>query len=150
MFYLGEKEPSSGLIRQARKCSAARFPKGQGPGDFDSFDPVFSPDGRLFAADWSQRRLTILDLDFKVVRVEKMSLYGDEFQMDSQGQRYFLAYQASKARERNRVVLTKCAPSGDILKEIVGYEWGPRRRGDGMYEDSLYRTQTHVRARPAG
>ena len=58
-----------------------QFPKGQGPGEFDSFDPVFSPDGRLFAADWSQRRLTILDLDFKVVQIEKMGLYGDEFQM---------------------------------------------------------------------
>ncbi len=124
-----------------REVFRRRIPKGQGPGDFDSFDPVFSPDGRLFAADWSQRRLTILDLDFKVLHVEKMSLYGDEFQMDSKGQRYFLAFQASKARERNRVVLTKCAPSGDILKEIVGYEWGPRRRGDGTYEDSLYRTQ---------
>jgi len=137
----GRERTLLGFDPTGREVFRRQIPKGQGPGDFDSFDPVFSPDGRLFAADWSQRRLTILDLDFKVVHVEKMILYGDEFRMDSKGQRYFLAYQASKARERNRVVLTKCAPSGDILKEIVGYEWGPRRRGDGMYEDSLYRTQ---------
>lgn len=137
----GRERTLLGFDPTGREMFRRQIPKGQGPGEFDGFDPVFSPDGRLFAADWSQRRLTIFDLDFKVVHMEKMILYGDEFQMDSKGQRYFLAYQASKARERNRVVLTKSAPSGVILKEIAGYEWGPRRRGDGMYEDSLYRIQ---------
>ncbi|OGD13389.1 MAG: hypothetical protein A2V76_10670 [Candidatus Aminicenantes bacterium RBG_16_63_14] len=137
----GRERTLLGFDLTGREVLRRQIPRGRGPGEFDSFDPVFSPDGRLFAADWAQRRLTILDLDFKVVHIEKMSLYGDEFQMDSKGQRYFLAYQASKARERNRVVLTKCAPSGDVVKEIVGYEWGPRRRVDGMYEDNLYRTQ---------
>jgi len=124
-----------------REVSRREIPKGQGPGEFDNFDPVLSSDGRMYAADWSQRRLTVLGPDFKVVRIEKMRLYGDAFQMDSKGQRYFLAYQASKARERNLIVLTKCAPSGDILNTINSYEWGPRRRGDGTYEEDLYRTQ---------
>jgi hypothetical protein len=127
-----------------RELSRRQIPKGQGPGEFDSFDPVFSPDGRLFAADWSQRRLSVLDQDFKVVTIEKMALYGDEFRMDSKGRRYVLAYQASRARERNRVALTKCSPAGEILKEIASYEWGPRRRGDGTYEDDLYRKQLKV------
>jgi len=124
-----------------RELYRRQIPQGQGPGEFDGFDPVFSPDGRLFAADWSQRRLTIFDRDFKIVAIEKLNLYGDEFTMDSKGQRYFLAYQASKARERNRVVLTKCAADGRILKEIDSYEWGPRGRGDGTYEEDLYRIQ---------
>ena len=137
----GKERTLLGFDPTGREVFYRKIPEGQGPGEFDSFDPVFSSDGQLFAADWSQRRLTVLDPDFKVVQIEKMSLYGDAFQLDSKGQRYFLAYQASKARERNRVVLTKCAPSGDIFKEIIGYEWGPRRRGDGTYEDDLYRTQ---------
>lgn len=137
----GRERTLLGFDTTGREVFRRQILKGQGPGEFDGFDPVFSPDGRLFAADWPQRRLTILDPDFKVVHIEKMSLYGDEFQMDSKGQRYFLAYQASKARERNRVVLTKCAPSGGNFKEIAGYEWGPRRLGDGKYEDSLYRIQ---------
>jgi hypothetical protein len=51
-----------------------------------------------------------------------------------------LAYQASKVRGRNRVALTKCAPSGEILKEIAWYDWGPRQIGKGLYEDDLFRT----------
>ena len=113
------------------EISRRQIPKGQGPGEFDSFDPVFSPSGQIYAADWSQRRLTILDRDFKVVEIRKMPLYGDLFQMDSAGRQYFLAYQASKAKERNRVALTQCSPAGKIMKEIAAYEWGPRRRGDG-------------------
>ena len=70
-----------------------------------------------------------------------MALYGDIFQMDSEGRQYFLAYQASKAKERNRVALTQCSPSGKMVKEMAAYEWGPRRRGDGIYEDDLFRTQ---------
>ena len=137
----GRERTLLGFDPAGREIFRRQFPKGQGPGEFDSLDPVFSQDGRLYAADWSQRRLTVLDTDFKVVQIEKMKLYGSQFQMDSRGQRYFLAYQASKAPERNRVVLTKCAPSGDILKEISGYDWGPRRVAGGLYEDDLYRTQ---------
>ncbi len=115
--------------------------QGTGTRGIRQFDAVFSQDGRLYAADWSQRRLTVLGPDFRVILIEKMKLYGDQFQMDSKGQRYFLAYQASASPERNRVVLTRCAASGEILKEIADYEWGPRRVGRGVYEDSLYRTQ---------
>jgi hypothetical protein len=124
-----------------KEISRRQIPKGQGPGEFDNFDPVFSPSGQLYAADWSQRRLTILDRDFKVVEIRKMPLYGDLFQMDSAGRQYFLAYQASKARERNRVALAQCSPAGKIIKEIASYEWGPRQRGAGVYEDDLFRTQ---------
>lgn len=123
-----------------RELSQRQFPKGQGPGEFDSFDPILSADGRMVAADFAQRRLTFFGPDFKVVQIEKMKLYGGHFRMDSQGQRYFLAYQASRTRGRNRVVLTKCAPSGEILKEIAWYDWGPREIGKGLYEDDLFRT----------
>jgi len=136
----GREKTFFGFDPKGEEISRRQIPKGQGPGEFDGFDPVFSAGGQLYAADWSQRRLTILDRDFKVVEIRKMPLYGDLFQMDSAGRQYFLAYQASKARERNRVVLTKCSPLGKILKEIASYEWGPRRRADGAYEDDLYRT----------
>lgn len=136
----GREQTLLGFDPSGREIFRRRFPKGQGPGEFDSLDPVFAQEGRFYAADWSQRRLTVLDAAFKVVQIEKMKLYGSQFQMDSRGQRYFLAYQASKARERNRVVLTKCAPSGEILKEIAGYDWGPRQVGGGLYEDDIYRT----------
>lgn len=124
-----------------RELSRRSITKGQGPGEFNSFDPVFLPDGRLIVADWPQRRITILGPDFNLVNIEKMKLYGNQFRLDSKGQRYFLAYQASKSRERNRVVLTKCTPNGDVIKEIADYDWGPRQRSDGTYETDLFRTQ---------
>jgi len=125
-----------------RERSRRQIAKGQGPGEFSDFEFVFDKSGRLFAADWAQRRLTVFDKEFRVEKIEKLNLYGDQFLMDTKGQRYFLAYQVlEKTRERNRVVLTRCAPSGKILKEIASYEWGPRRRGDGTYEDDLYRIQ---------
>jgi len=125
-----------------RERSRRQITKGQGPGEFSDFDFVFDKTGRLFAADWAQRRLTIFDKDFRIEKIEKLNLYGDEFLMDSKGQRYFLAYQLlEKTRERNRVVLTRCDPNGKILKEIASYEWGPRRRADGTFEEDLYRKQ---------
>jgi hypothetical protein len=127
----------SGRERFRRKIA-----KGQGPGEFSDFDFVFDKSGRLFAADWAQRRLTVFDKDFRIDKIEKLNLYGDQFLMDSKGQRYFLAYQIlAKTRERNRVVLTRCDANGKILKEIASYEWGPRRRGDGTFEEDLYRKQ---------
>jgi hypothetical protein len=124
-----------------RELSRRSFTKGQGPGEFNGFDPAFSPDGRLFVADWPQRRITIFGPDLNLVNIEKMKLYGDQFRLDSKGNRYFLAYQAASSRARNRVVLTKCTPSGDIIKEITDYEWGPRQRSDGTYETDLFPTQ---------
>lgn len=141
-FVTSGREKTFFIFDAAGKEIARRqIPKGQGPGEFDGFDPVFSSDGLIYAADWPQRRLTILDSSFKVLEIKKMALYGDIFQMDSEGRQYFLAYQASKAKERNRVALTQCSPSGKILKEMAAYEWGPRRRGAGVYEDDLFRTQ---------
>jgi hypothetical protein len=125
-----------------RERSRRQIAKGQGPGEFSDFDFVFDKSGRLFAADWAQRRLTVFDKDFRIDKIEKLNLNGDQFLMDTKGQRYFLAYQIlEKTRERNRVVLTRCDPNGKILKEIASYEWGPRRRGDGTYESDLYRIQ---------
>ena len=125
-----------------RERSRRQIAKGQGPGEFSDFEFVFDKSGRLFAADWAQRRLTVFDKNFRIEKIEKLNLYGDQFLMDSKGQRYFLAYQIlEKTRERNRVVLTRCGPNGKILKEIASYEWGPRRRGDGTYETDLYRIQ---------
>jgi hypothetical protein len=125
-----------------RERSRRQIAKGQGPGEFSDFDFVFDKSGRLLAADWAQRRLTVFDKDFRIDKIEKLNLYGDQFLMDSKGQRYFLAYQIlAKARERNRVVLTRCDANGKILKEIASYEWGPRRRGDGTFEEDLYRIQ---------
>lgn len=142
MYVLSGKQTSFLTFDPSGRETSRRFiPKGQGPGEFNSFDPVITQDGRFLAADWPQRRLTLLDRDFKVVRMEKMGLYGDIFQVDSKGQRYFLAFKAGRTRDRNTVVLTKCSQAGDTVKEFASYEWGPRLMGGGSYEDDLYRTQ---------
>lgn len=126
---------------QGKEISRRQIIEGQGPGEFQSFDPVFTQGGRVFVADWPQRRLTIMDRSFKIEKIAKLDLYGDCFNLDSKGNMYFLTYKAAKMRSQNRVVLVKCDPSGRILKEYAGYEWGPREKGDGTYEDDLFRTQ---------
>lgn len=126
---------------QGKEISRRQIIEGQGPGEFQSFEPVFTQDGRVFVADWPQRRLTIMDRSFKIEKIAKLDLYGACFNMDSKGNMYFLAYKAAKMRSQNRVVLTKCDPGGRILKEYTEYEWGPREKGDGTYEDDLFRTQ---------
>ena len=50
------------------------FPKGQGPGEFNGFDPCLSKNGNLYIADWSQRRLTLLDASFKILELSKLIL----------------------------------------------------------------------------
>jgi len=137
----GREKLLLGFDSIGREILRRQFSKGQGPGEFESLDIAFSRDGRLHATDWAQRRLTIFGPDFKIDHIDKMRFNGDLLQMDSKGQRYYIVYQPSKAKERNRVVLTKCSPSGDIIKEFVDYEWGPRAIGRALYEDSLYRTQ---------
>ena len=126
---------------QGKEISRRQIVEGQGPGEFQGFDPVFTYDGRVFVADWSQRRLTIMDKSFKIEKITKLDLNGDRFTMDSRSNMYFLAYKPARMRSQNKIVLTKCDPDGKILKEYAEYEWGPREKGDGTYEDDLFRTQ---------
>jgi hypothetical protein len=126
---------------QGKEISRRQIVEGQGPGEFQGFDPVFTDDGRVFIADWSQRRLTVMNKSFQVEKITKLDLNGDRLAMDSKSNMYFLAYKAAKMRSRNKVVLTKCDPNGKILREYAEYEWGPRETASGIYEDDLFRTQ---------
>ena len=126
---------------RGKETSRWQIVDGQGPGEFKGFDPAFTSDGRLYIADWSQRRLTVMNRSFQVEKIIKLGLYGDRFTMDSKGNMYFLAYKAAKTGSQNKVVLTKCDTEGQILKEIAEYEWGLRKTASGIYEDDLFRTQ---------
>lgn len=37
--------------------------------------------------------------------------------------------------------MTKCNANGKILGEFATYDWGPREKGDGTYEDDIFRKQ---------
>ena len=58
-----------------RERSRRKIAKGQGPGEFSDFNFVFDKSGRLFAADWPQRRLTVFNKDFRIEKIEKLNLY---------------------------------------------------------------------------
>ena len=118
------------------------FPKGQGPGEFNGFDPCLSKNGNLYIADWSQRRLTILDASFKILELSKMKLYGFILRLDSRNNMYFLAVELlPNTTDRQKLVLTKCSPSGEPVQRIHEYEWGLYRDNNGIYHSDAFRTQ---------
>ncbi|MCJ7583064.1 MAG: hypothetical protein MUP98_21310, partial [Candidatus Aminicenantes bacterium] len=118
------------------------FPKGQGPGEFNGFDPCLSKNGYLYIADWSQRRLTLLDASFKILELSKMKLYGCVFRLDSRNNMYFLAIEPlPNTSDRQKLVFTKCSPSGEPVLRIHEYEWGQYRDNNGIYHTDAFRTQ---------
>jgi hypothetical protein len=118
------------------------FPKGQAPGEFSGFDPCLSKNGNIYIADWSQRRLTILDASFEILVLSKMKLYGFIFRLDSRNNMYFLAVELlPDTSDRNKLVFTKCSPSGEPVLRIHEYEWGLHRDNNGIYHSDAFRTQ---------
>lgn len=120
------------------------FPKGQGPGEFSGFDPCLSKNGNIYIADWSQLRLTILDANLKILKLSKMKLYGFIFRLDSRNNMYFLAVEPlpnTPGSNRQKLVFTKCSPSGEPVLRIHEYEWGGYRDNNGIYHTDAFRTQ---------
>jgi len=118
------------------------FPTGQAPGEFSGFDPCLSKNGDFHIADWSQRRLTILNASFKILELSKMKLYGFIFRLDSRNNMYFLAVELlPNTSDRQKLVFTKCSPSGEPVLRIHEYEWGQYRDNNGIYHTDAFRTQ---------
>jgi len=118
------------------------FPKGQGPGEFSGFDPCLSKNGNIYIADWSQRRLTLLDTNFNILELSKMKQYGFIFRLDSRNNMYFLAVELlPNTTSRQKLVFTKCSPSGEPILRIHEYEWGQYRDNNGIYHTDAFRTQ---------
>jgi len=118
------------------------FPKGQAPGEFNGFDPCLSKNGNLYIADWSQRRLTVLDASFKILELSKLKLYGFIFRLDSRNNMYFLSVELlPNTTDRQKLVFTKCSPSGEPELRIHEYEWGLYRDNNGIYHSDAFRTQ---------
>lgn len=118
------------------------FSRGQAPGEFSSFDPYLSKDNRLYIVDGSQRRLTIFDAVYEIQNIRKLSLWGDNFRLDSLGSMYFLQLKfLPHTTDRQKLILTKCSPEGIPLHEVHGYEWGVRRDINGIYHTDAFRTQ---------
>jgi len=118
------------------------FPKGQGPGEFRGFDPCLSKNGNIYIADWSQRRLTLLDTNFNILELSKMKLYGFIFRLDSRNNMYFLSVELlPNTTDRQKLVFTKCSPSGEPVLRIHEYEWGQYQDNNGIYHTDAFQTQ---------
>lgn len=101
------------------------FPKGQGPGEFYNFDFSLSNDGRVFIADASQRRLTVLNKNMEIEEIRKMKFWGGLFTLDSKDNMFFLKMEfLPKTRDRQKLILTKFSPLGIPIKRYHEYEWG--------------------------
>lgn len=140
-----ETGPENILLKfspQGEEIGKKVFPQGQAPGEFNGFDPCLSDDGNLYIADWSQRRLTVFDTHFKMMGVSKLKLYGFIFRLDSENNMYFLSIERiPNTTDRQKLVLTKCSPSGIPLLRFHAYEWGQTRDSNGVYHSDAYRTQ---------
>ena len=127
---------------KGNEINRKEFPKGQGPGEFNGFDPCLSKNGNLYIADWSQRRLTTLDASFKILELSEIKLYGFIFRLDSRNNMYFLAVELlPNTSSRQKLVFTKCSPSGEPVLRIHEYEWGQYQDNNGIYHTDAFRTQ---------
>lgn len=127
---------------QGVELSIKQLPRGQGPGEFRSSDPYFSTDGLLYIFDTMHRRLTVMDKNYEIQRMQKVNFLGDIFRLDSRSNMYFLVGKAlPKTRMRNKVVLTKLSPSGKLLHEIDSYETGVQRDVSGVLHSFYYGPQ---------
>ena len=137
--------PGRGLRKfspSGNEIDRKEFPKGQAPGEFNGFDPCLSKNGNLYIADWSQRRLTTLDASFKILELSKLKLYGFIFRLDSRNNMYFLSVELlPNTTSRQKLVFTKCSPSGDPVLRIHEYEWGQYQDNNGIYHSDAFRTQ---------
>jgi hypothetical protein len=125
------------------------FKSGQGPGEFGFFDPWFAADGRLVVLDGRQRRVTTFDTSFQLLAVSRIDLWGDIFQLDSASNMYLLVMKfLPTTRDRQLLVLTKCAAEGKPIHEIYEYEWGVRRDSQGIYHSDAYRAQVKFQIDP--
>jgi hypothetical protein len=125
------------------EVSSKPFRKGQRPGEFQMIDADFTAAGLLTVYDGPQRRLTILNKNYEVLKIQKMGFWGLVFELDSKRNMVFLDIRfLPTTRDQNRLVLTKHAPSGEILFEMAEYLWGPIfDRLKGKYKDELFRPQ---------
>lgn len=131
---------------QGNELERKKFPKGQAPGEFSGFDPLLSKNGNFYIADWSQRRLTILDSNFEILELTKLKVHGLILGLDSQNNMFFLAIELLPGTtDRQKIVFTKCSPSGDPLLRIHEYEWGQHRDNNGIYHTDAFRTQLKYR-----
>ena len=72
-----------------------------------------------------------------------MKFWGGLFRLDSEGNMYFLVMKfLANTRDRQRLILTKCSPSGTPLHEIMEYQWGVYRDNvSGVYHHDVYPAQ---------
>ena len=128
--------------RQGVGVKSIKIPTGQGPGEFQKIDPCFSRDGLLYIFDPPQRRLTIMNKDLEIQRIQKLDYAGMIFQADSKGNMYFLNLEfIPKTTDRQRLVLTKFSPSGIPKYRMHEYEWGMFRDSKGIYHHAIYPPQ---------
>ena len=125
------------------EVSRKPFRKGQGPGEFQMIDAQYDPQGLFFLYDGSQRRLTILDKNYEIRDIQKTNFWGIVFRMDSRRNMVALDVRFLPATtDRQRLVLTKHAPTGEILFEMREYLWGMTYdRTKGKYQVDLFRPQ---------
>lgn len=137
-FYDGLKKFNS----QGIEVKSRRMPTGQGPGEFQKQDACISRDGFLYIFDPPQRRLTVMDDNLEIQRIQKLDYGGMIFQTDSKGNMYFLNLKfIPKTTDRQKLVLTKFSPSGIPQYEIHEYEWGMVRDSKGIYHHAIYPPQ---------
>jgi hypothetical protein len=99
--------------------------KGQGPGEFQMIDAHIFPDGTCAVYDAPLRRLTTLNAKGEVQSIRKMDFWGMVATMDSRRNIYDLDVRfLAGTRDRQRLVLAKHAPSGELIAEMRDYLWG--------------------------
>jgi hypothetical protein len=125
------------------EVSRKPFRKGQGPGEFQMIDAHYSADGLFYLYDAPQRRLTILDKSYEIRDIQKTNFWGIVFRMDSRRNIIALDVRFLPATtDRQRLVLTKHAPTGEILFEMGEYLWGLTYDGaKRKYQTDLFRPQ---------
>jgi hypothetical protein len=128
---------------QGIEIASWTFKKGQGPGEFQTMEAHVLPDGSFHVYDGSQRRLTVLDSRGEVQRIQKTNFWGMLFGMYSKLDMYFLDVRfLAGTRDRQRLVFTKHASSGENLIEMGEYLWGTTfDRAKGKYMTELFRPQ---------